>query len=245
MNPTASVPSLPLTTPCIECFSDIPATARLCVHCDSYQSRWKNRLRYLSTIAGIVTGIGAALVYIVTAAPEIRRALAWSDSVEVLHFTTRKGVSILNVGDGAVFVSDISIIAKSADGKPLFARTFRVGKDIEREKFMSSIGDDEKLAGRGLGIPSHPDIASWDSSLKDAGTVEEVLAEKKCHLWVVYQADDPLLTLYREQMGASLRTFPVNAELHVYSVKKKEMFAVPLKVVGILHKSTGGRCGST
>jgi len=230
------------TTRCIECRLDIPDDARVCTHCDAHQEKWRNRLKSLSTTAGTATVIGAALTYMASTAPEIRKAIAWNDKVEVLQFTTRKGLSLMNVGDGMVHISHLALDATHPNGKHLFTRTIQIDKEVDKEKFLFVAGDDDRLKGRRLIIRENTDDIGLSYALTDAGDTEAVVAGHKCHLWVVYKQDSALLQMYKNNLGTNLRTYPVHVDLFYYSVKRREMRSISIEAVGLLQRSIEGTC---
>lgn len=107
---------------------------------------------------------------------------------------------------------------------------------------LFSAGDDEKMKGRRLTIKEHQDITGFSYSLKDSGDVDAVASGAKCHLWVVYKQDSPLLQMYRKNLGSKLHTFPVLVELYYYSVKLRKMQSASVEAVGLLHRSNDGSC---
>jgi len=103
------------TKPCIECRTPIAVGARVCQHCSSFQSRWKNGLKYASTIAGVAVAAGALLVYLVTNYPLLRRVIAWKEDVRVLQFSAYGDLVLANAGDGPIFASHVDIEGDLSD----------------------------------------------------------------------------------------------------------------------------------
>lgn len=54
------------------------------------------------------------------------------------------------------------------------------------------------LDGRFFEVETHTNDARIQRSLAESGAENEVVANKKCYLWVVYQANDPLLKVLRD-----------------------------------------------
>jgi len=60
---------------CIECRTPIPVGARVCQHCTSYQKKWKNDLRYASTIVRVLGAAAALLVYLIATLPQVTKRM--------------------------------------------------------------------------------------------------------------------------------------------------------------------------
>lgn len=117
-----------------------------------------------------------------------------------------------------------------------------MSKDVEHQKLLSAGGGDEKLGGLILEVATHPNDDLFHRSLAESGAVDEVVANKKCYLWVVYQANDPLLKMFREQMGNALRTYPAKATLHAHALRDGRDLTIPIEVVGVLHRMRTDPC---
>ena len=102
------------TKPCSYCGSPMSAEAKLCPVCRSYQSAWRTTVIYMAGIAGLISLVGSAGAFIVGEVPDLWRVLAWKDQVKVFDFETGLypsfSVSLSNVGDGTVMVSQIFAI---------------------------------------------------------------------------------------------------------------------------------------
>jgi hypothetical protein len=105
--------SLGDTRPCAYCGSPISIKAKLCPVCRSYQSGWRAGIIYIAGIAGLVSLVASAGAFVIGKLPELRKDLFWTDQVKVLEFESGLypdyDVTLSNVGDGAVFVSKISV----------------------------------------------------------------------------------------------------------------------------------------
>ncbi|MBL0918088.1 MAG: hypothetical protein IBJ14_05260 [Hydrogenophaga sp.] len=234
-----------LRMPCRHCLQEINAGASICMHCRQHQSRWTSALTVASTAAAAVSVVGAAITYVVSTLPELRKMARWDDSVEVLQFTTRKGLSIANSGDGPIYVSHLKLKAAYPDGRHLFTRTVQIDQEIERRKSHASKGDDQLLSkGTQLDIPMHDSSEAFTVSLDRSGDMAAMLNGARCHLWVVYSEGSPLLALYKERMGEYLYSFPVEARLTYYSFGSKKTRELQIPVVGILHRSRHEKCTS-
>jgi hypothetical protein len=107
------------TKPCIYCGSSIPLSAKLCSVCKSYQSKLRNNLVYFAGIAGLISLLGSAFVYIVSELPNLRKVIAWHDQVKIGSFgatdTRNFSIAATNIGDGAVILVSIEVYFENGD----------------------------------------------------------------------------------------------------------------------------------
>lgn len=89
---------------CIYCKSEIPEGASVCFICKNYQKMWKNFLPYVGAGIALLTFILSALLFIVTKGQELWKSITWKDDIRVLSFNSNGQSSLLNIGDGDVFV---------------------------------------------------------------------------------------------------------------------------------------------
>jgi hypothetical protein len=101
------------TKPCAYCGSTISAKAVLCPVCKSYQSAWKTNVVYIAGIVGLITLIGSAITYIISALPNIHKILFWHDEIKAWKFSTFYDANftsvVSNIGDGPVILSQIEV----------------------------------------------------------------------------------------------------------------------------------------
>jgi hypothetical protein len=231
------------TTHCRHCLQDILKGARTCTHCKKDQSRLLSTIGTISALAASISVVGAATSYIIKSAPQVRSTIAWEDKVLVLQFTSRKGLSIANVGDGPVHLSHVRLTANKSNGAHIFTRTIQIDEVVETGKFSSVKGDDSKRQTIGpLLVMSHDRDEDFDAALIDAGDIAAIEAGRKCFLWVVYASASPLLEGYRDRMGDSLRSYPVSARLYFSSLTTRNSHVVDIPVVGLLNMLDVDRC---
>jgi hypothetical protein len=117
---------------CVHCQCEINAGATICPHCNSHQSKVKNRLIYASTITGFVTLMASALAYLYSTTKEMVTEAKTSEGIIVENVSAPplRGV-VLNVGLGEVFVSHIQFY--SHDG----SQSHRIGVTVGPGKFFS------------------------------------------------------------------------------------------------------------
>lgn len=242
MVPESTEAAAPSQRKCIECALEIPEAAKICTHCDSHQAPWKNRLKLLSALTGLATVITAALTYTVTMLPELRKSVAWKDDVEILQFTSRRGLSLRNTGDGAVFVSHLSIVAKRPDGKTLFTNNFTINRQLEKGNFLYAVGDEDRLKGLRLPIATFSSDDVWLKALAAANDAPSIVSKKTCLLFVVYHSQDHDLLNYQQRLKERLRTYTATGTLHIYSLESKKTILVPVNLVGLLQVREESDC---
>ena len=242
MNSEAAEGAMAPQRKCIECALVIPEAAKICTHCDSHQAPWKNRLKLLSALTGLATVVTAALTYTVTMLPELRKSVAWKDDVEILQFTSRRGLSLRNRGDGAVFVSHLSIVAKRPDGRTLFTNNFTINRQLEKGSFLYAIGDEDRLKGLRLPIATFSNEDVWLKALAAANDAPSVVAKRTCLLFVVYHSQDHDLLNYQQRLKEGLRTYSATGTLHIYSLESKKSILVPIQLVGLLQVREESDC---
>lgn len=91
---------------CVECAGVVPAAARLCAHCGSHQSRWRNELLFVSTLVGIASVTVTAIAFLISIWPKVTAVVAWQDRIEVIEFDETGTIVVANRGDGPVYISD-------------------------------------------------------------------------------------------------------------------------------------------
>lgn len=90
---------------CIACREEIPDRAKICSKCQSYQRAWKNHLKFFGALAGLVVLLLSASTYITTEVSQWLKEETWTDKIEVLDFSITNESSLLNSGDGDIFIS--------------------------------------------------------------------------------------------------------------------------------------------
>jgi hypothetical protein len=234
------------TVKCVECRQPIPAGARVCRNCSSFQVRWKNDLKYISTIVGVLTAIAALIVYFITVMPTLRKNLAWKDHIQVLEFLSNREVVLTNDGDGPVFVSHIAIEASyKTDSGKFFIWTWPVSAEVQAGAIAirQVVDEHEKTLEK-----SHSKFVTvdndtqWSRALRNAGSALAVEEGAKCFVRVIMSESHPLHIQARQTLGPRFRTFPVTARVHYYSLSSQKTIVTEFQVVGMLWEHLRDRC---
>jgi hypothetical protein len=57
---------------CIQCKNEIPLGAKLCTHCNSYQNRAKNLIKFLAIVVGFTAALGTAVIHSLSLYPAVK-----------------------------------------------------------------------------------------------------------------------------------------------------------------------------
>ncbi len=220
-------------TRCIECRFEIPIGAKKCTFCTSYQSKWKNRLKYISSVIGVTTASIAILAYLVTTIPKVRSVLFWNEHVEVIEFRSLDRLTVANTGDGPVFITHLSIV--SDPSVLALSMTWPVGMTLSEGTVATiPVWDQELRLSAEFNITKGLSDEEWKIALSKTGP-RGTGKGKACYVFSVMAESDPLLQMYQANMGKKYRTFPVEAAVHYYSPKRRSKVKDSFKaVVGLL-----------
>jgi hypothetical protein len=226
---------------CIACGHEIPVSARLCSECSSFQVGWKNTVRFLANVVGIASVIIAVITYVVSTFPQLRRIVAWRESIRVLTLN-EKNYTFANEGDGELFVSHILMRYRFKPSDNFGRLHVPIGKVIMAGSILS--GDFE--------ISKHQDLllklgGPYVSGVSDQEWIELLysavpIGQEGCTYMEFFARSDPAFNMMSGHLGDSLRTFVVEAELHYYSLHKHSMQFKTFDAVGVLKKSADPKC---
>jgi hypothetical protein len=224
---------------CIACGREIPVSASLCSECSSFQVGWKNTVRFIANVVGISSVIIAVITYVVSTFPQLRRIVAWNESIRVL--TWRETVRLLtsgeatyafaNEGDGEVFLSHISIRYKPTPSDTTYGTYVA---PIQKVIMPGSV-----VTGETKRIPEGAKLEHFVSHASDKEWMDLFYSSEKtdsepCAHKVFLARSDPEFIMLRSYLGDKLRTFVVEAELLYYSPHKRSMQSTTFDAVGIL-----------
>lgn len=159
---------------CIACRNGLEAGASLCSHCGSFQSAWKNHLRYWATLVGLVAFIFTAVAYLFSVGPEIRKTFAWEDRIKVLDVILPGFIVVANTGDGNVFVQKLHWTGNIDN---LYSTdTIPINKAISKEQGLETIElkrsslEKKEFLGRYMGnkeVPKELRAKVWQEARSD------------------------------------------------------------------------------
>jgi hypothetical protein len=195
---------------CIACKQSIPDGAALCSHCGSYQARWRNELRYLASTIGIGTVASALLVYSVSALPALRRQLFWRDRIEVLAFSSVRGLALANTGDGPVFVTHLTV-ESSPTGR--YNILFPIETLIRPGEVITKPPRKGDAHLWSWGWRKFTD-SLWQAAHGTAGFTTD-----KCWNFSFFIPSDQNFRQYSEFMGDGFRTVPAHGYVHLISLQ--------------------------
>jgi ribosomal protein L40E len=215
---------------CIACGAAVPSDVELCRHCGSYQSRWKNTLRYWATVAGLLTLAASLLIYTITTLPVIRKMLAWKDDVDVLAFESSRRITLINSGDGDILVTHVVLSAE--------APRFSSAESVEQLLPPKAVHSENVKRKEGK--------IAWVSCIDDDAWLR-ILGRAKpqadaCFTIAVHYIKDAAYLGIREMLGEDLRTFPANASVQYYSFHNKEFRTKEFPAIGTIQRRLSPEC---
>ena len=101
------------TPTCVACLELIKAGASRCPHCSSYQKIWRNWLPLVA--GGILTAVASLLALIQATATDVWKGWTWHDQVTVVAFQSDAGVTVSNLGSGALFLESVTAKLTESD----------------------------------------------------------------------------------------------------------------------------------
>jgi hypothetical protein len=214
---------------CLACGEVIGATAILCKHCRTYQSRWRNWLVFGAQISGFLTLLAAAVIFLITSAPAARRVLWWRDNLKVLGFKSNEYLLAGNDGDVPVYVSHANLVM---DLSPFGKRTTTQPLNVlvPQDTIMSiPIAPDFRGKTKYVGSPSS-DV--WKIALQRTAQ-----SDNNCFWPVVFAATDPSFLVVKEAYAGqsqALRTFPASATVAYYSLRTKQLRESNVSAIGAI-----------
>ena len=225
---------------CIECFEDIPNGAKLCSKCGSYQSKWKNRVKYFATVIGIVVATFTALAYLISVLPEVKKILFWKDSIEImeLSFAHKKlNFTAINSGDGKVQLSYFLLESQKPD--------FNITQGIDE-----AIPSGEMIKHRDLYHPKRNevfgfigDVTEEEWSILQNKSSDDFFGE--CFRQAFYTKNHPRYLQIKSSMGNSLKTWKAKGTMFYYSLRSAELKSTGIDLIGALAISKSSECESS
>jgi len=223
---------------CIVCGEKISAQAKICNHCKSHQSAWKNQISYFASIIGILSVIAGAISFIISSIPSVRQVIAWQDEVKVLTFSSIKPISIANTGDGEVYVTHLNIRGTRPSGRS-YSDTERVDQFIEPGK-IATTEHELVLDGYKVATSTNPD--EIQTLLNKA---ELASSKDACVIMVFTTQEDPGFDTFKSFLGEKMITFEVDAFVRFFSIKKQMYIDQEIPIIGYLIVSKNNSCRNT
>jgi len=220
---------------CFACKSDIERNATICPHCQSYQQKWKNNLRFAAVAAGLLAILSSAGTYIWGEVNDWHRQQNWIDKVEVIDFSRLNDSTFLNSGYGEIYLSyvhlefpengwettiPINISIRPGEFAVLPAAS-DVTKKIEKHKYQVGTSVSDALFHSYLHATS-----LWDDCLFFDARLES----------------GPVFHQFKKSIGSSFPTCASTATLHYRSSFKGDWKSLTIPLKGIPHLSAHADC---
>lgn len=217
---------------CIACRHVIPARAKLCADCGTFQNRWRSRLQFVATITGLASLIGAAVVYAVTTAPELRKTFAWRTNLRVIAFESNQGITVVNAGDGPVLLSHVALSVDRIGTSTMPINEVAQRAGVVRHRSPAPMASHWKSRE----LIEHPTSAEWQRAIRNASPV---IGERNyCVAAIVFVESDPAYLMFvAAHRGHSLPSVGASATLHYWDLRTGAG-SIPLSARALLFRST-------
>jgi hypothetical protein len=190
-------------------------------------------------VIGLLTAIAAGAAFLVSSAPEIRKLVAWNDSVQLLQYSETEGLVFLNDGDGRLFLSHINQLGRHPKtGEALYSQVLTLNVNVDPGAILTFplpvIEEDQQLSKPFTKVLPTKSDEEFYVALGRSGSRSKLKSSKICYEQATYSSNDHGLANFRRSMGNLLRTFPIDAELYYYSAKTGRLVSKKVDLTGIL-----------
>jgi hypothetical protein len=194
----------------------------------------------LATAVGIASVAVAVLTYTISMLPQLRRVVAWNDSVHVLSLDDLS-FTIANEGDGIVHVSHAAITWIDPTTGLRGAMTLPVGRTLEPGAIQSGEIDRGQPEGfrHGL-VVAYVSDQEWADPYRSSGSIGET--QKYCVYRHFYSTNHPYFVMFSGILADDLRTLSTEATLHYYSLHTRSMNSTKVDCVGVLEMNERVTC---
>lgn len=214
-------------TRCIACRSEIYIGATICPECSSEQYKWKNLLRFYGAYAGLAAVVAT---YVFTTLSPIYWNLFGKDRVEVLGFNSAGHLVLQNVGDGDIYLIQLTITQGLAPFK--FTSTRSLLEIARAGQFVKIPFKDDMAMMAGWSIMTYLS----EELFREKADYFEKLIDEDCVKFVAYSATDP--DYLAIQAHKKFKTFPVKVTLVFQSVLARARREHDIHAVALPHLNT-------
>lgn len=231
------------TKACIACGHAIPERASLCSECGSYQKRWRNNLKYLANIIAVFTVLFGVIFFSISIKDEVLKTLFWKDSIVILTLSTIGPTAIGNTGDGKIFVSDIHI-SNVPEFDRRFSKTISIGKFINPgEVIQIAITEERKEKTQKFLFAKADSAAEASEKIRKSESFKiKPLNTSACFIHHYYVEQDPEFVRVSRFLSDKMITFPVLADVGVYSIRMQKWIRQPVKVIAVVKQNRSVQC---
>lgn len=208
---------------CIKCKEKINDGASFCHICSHYQSSWRNSVRYLASVVGVVTLIGSGIAFVATKIPELVDSYFPNKNISVVSFSTLSNSSFHNSSDGPIFLEYYQIINKFTSQTTPIQLTVERGSAIsipEKSKFPEEKKDPIIFIRR-------KEEDKWSEDKWSD------IIHQNCVEVGYFNIDNIGLSQLREAYGALLAEYKSSATVHYVYLESGEKLTLSIPVKGI------------
>jgi hypothetical protein len=221
---------------CIECKENISRAASICIHCSSFQKRWKNTLKYIASIIAIVVVTGTFLVWLVSMLPSIRKIICWKDDVRVIGLNSLGSTIVGNFGDGPIFLSHILVELPEIENKFRqrshrieFLKLLKPGEIAEKDTLKEEYGEIEFFQNSNFD----------DAKRKDLTT--KAVRQKGCYRILSFIEEDPFFLDIKAQKRDPLSA-PSKGYIAYYTSREDQIKKTEIDIISVIVKQDAISC---
>lgn len=247
---------------CIQCRSEIPAGANLCVHCGSYQNKVKNHIKYAAIIVGFLAALGTAIMHSVSLFPIVETILFPNPDIDVIGFKSNQRLILANTGNHELFITHVHYEAENIPYKNIAKEKLSIVLDKPTECITigGDLSTDPFDTNEDVGIVIKPgEVVKYifDKDIPEGmsyvhGRTQDdwlqivfiASANKKssCIRPVFYSLNDRRFKQMKDNAGFGLNTFPAKAVISAFSPQTGKMIEFPFKAVGTIVINQEKKC---
>lgn len=231
---------------CVECRSELAFGAKKCKECGEYQSPWRRGFIFFASVTGGLTFITAAISYTLQSLPAVTEQFFPSASIEVLSFSENRNLTVINSGDGDVFVRAIYIARVRDDTDQFGTRTINVGAIVKSGSVLVHDLKNDSEAGVQQKRLATVEGADGPITQEWVDIANHIITSGNCYEEVVVHKQDPIFLTVKSHYargGSTPMTMPNTAILRFYSFATSSEHSIEIPVVGMVYKVSSEECG--
>lgn len=247
---------------CLQCKSEIPSGARLCIHCGSYQNKFRNNLKYAAIIVGFLAALGTAAMHSLSLVPIVKAILFPNPEINVIGFKSNQRLIVANTGNLELFISYVHYESNNIEYDNIVKEKLAVVldkpiEDIELNSDFSSdpfdtnedVGtvlkpgeilkfDFEKNIPKGMSFVHGKNSDDWLQIVLIAGMNKK----SNCISPVFFSLNDRRFKQMRDNAEFDLNIFPAKATISAFSPQTGREIELPFEVAGTVAISQNKEC---
>lgn len=230
---------------CIVCCEKLIVGAKKCTHCGSYQTALKNMLSYAAGVVGLLSAVGAVLIYFASELANIKKEFFWEDKVAIYEYAGDSHIVMSNFGDGPVFVKGVNLRFESGAAR-YFEQYEPLNVTIENNTVkrisLSNENNSQNMRDQFSEISLFESIEDYKVADNFSGTFREVVEGQKCYLRNITEKDSNWIKTVKRNMGEKFYTSEGIGTIEFYSVKTGSLISTKFNVQSFLKETKNMGC---